>query len=188
MGIAAHAQQATLEPWPTDESPLFQTSTDGTDISISTADLCSSERCLPNRDTYLCLPMNMMPLVLPFTGARNGVLDPVQHVPRTHAVVEAFRNASRPSHCPVSNNRNRLIIGAERTVRSAKLCSTSNAQSIHPHHTTPPLTAQALPPRCMQHARSSTQFTRAPQPRPRRLRAKSRLSVHWHVPERFPYR
>lgn len=142
----------------------------------------------PNRDTYLRLPMNMMPLVLPFTGARNGVLDPVQHVPRTHAVVEAFRNASRPSHCPVSNNRNRLIIGAERTVRSAKLCSTSNAQSIHPHHTTPPLTAQALPPRCMQHARSSTQFTRAPQPRPRRLRAKSRLSVHWHVPERFPYR
>lgn len=188
MGIAAHAQQATLEPRPTDESPLFQTSTDGTDISISTADLCSSERCLAERRHLLAPAHEHDAISLAIHGSSKRSARPVQHVPRTHAVVEAFRNASRPSHCPVSNNRNRLIIGAERTVRSAKLCSTSNAQSIHPHHTTPPLTAQALPPRCMQHARSSTQFTRAPQPRPRRLRAKSRLSVHWHVPERFPYR
>lgn len=157
MGIAAHAQQATLEPRPTDESPLFQTSTDGTDISISTADLCSSERCLAERRHLLAPAHEHDAISLAIHGSSKRSARPVQHVPRTHAVVEAFRNASRPSHCPVSNNRNRLIIGAERTVRSAKLCSTSNAQSIHPHHTTTdcPGAASTMHAACPLQAHSS---------------------------------
>lgn len=113
----------------------------------------------PNRDTYLRLPMNMMPLVLPFTGARNGVLDPVQHVPRTHAVVEAFRNASRPLALPCVQ-QSESAHHWSRTDREIGKIMFHIQRPVHPstpHHTTTdcPGAASTMHAACPLQAHSS---------------------------------